>query len=77
MASIFCNADDKFIPLYRIMWIAEVPHFCGNDDCMHEGDYEVRLEQDDSIWASREERDKILAAIEAWQDGRDLDEDWR
>ncbi len=77
MASIFCKADDKYIPLYRVMWIAEVPHFCGHEDCMHEGDYEIRLEQDDSVWASREERDNMLAAIEAWQSGTEIDDDWR
>ncbi|MCB9941036.1 MAG: hypothetical protein H6823_22620 [Planctomycetaceae bacterium] len=32
---------------------------------MHEGDYEVRLEQDESVWASREERDNMLTAIDA------------
>ena len=78
MPSIFCKADDKFIPIYRIMWISELPHFCGDDECMHEGDYEVRLEQDESVWASRQERDNMLTAIEAWQSGADLDdEDWR
>ena len=77
MRSIFCIVDDKHIPLYRVMWISDVPHFCGHDDCMHEGDYEVRLEQDDSIFASREERDTILAAIDAWQSGAEHDDEWR
>ena len=77
MSSIFCKADDKYIPLYRILWISAVPHFCGNEDCMHEGDYEVRLEQDDSVWANRADRDNILTAIEAWQSGTDPDEEWR
>jgi hypothetical protein len=77
MSSIFCTADDKYIPLYRILWISAVPHFCGNEDCMHEGDYEIRLEQDDSVWASREDRDNILSAIEAWQSGSDSEEEWR
>ncbi len=77
MPSVFCVVDDKHIPLYRVMWISDVPHFCGHGDCMHEGDYEVRLEQDESVWASREERDNILTAIDAWQSGADFDDEWR
>lgn len=65
--SIFCLVDDKHIPLYRVMWISAVPHFCGEDDCQREGFYEIRLEQDESVWAKTEERDKMLAQIEAWQ----------
>ena len=59
-APIFVLVDDKHIPVYRIMWVSDVPHFCGNEDCQCEGDYEVRLEQDESIWASRIERDEVL-----------------
>jgi hypothetical protein len=77
MPSVFCIVDDKHIPLYRVMWISDIPHFCGHDDCMHEGDYEIRLEQDESVWATRDERDNMLSAIEAWQGGVDFDEDWR
>ena len=47
MSSVFCRIDDKQVPIYRVMWIAEVPHFCGEEDCMREGQYEVRLEQDE------------------------------
>lgn len=68
-ASIFVLVDDKHIPVYRIMWVSDVPHFCGNEDCQCEGDYEVRLEQDESIWASRAERDNVLKAVEAWYNG--------
>jgi hypothetical protein len=75
MPSIFCKIDDKHIPLYRIMWISDLPHFCGHDDCAHEGDYEIRLEQDESVWATREERDLVLSAIEAWQGGVEPDEE--
>ena len=67
--SIFCVIDDKHIPLYRVMWVSAIPHFCGADDCQHEGDYEVRLEQGDAVWANREERDEMLLALEAWQGG--------
>ena len=76
MPSIFCRVDDKNVPLYRVMWISDLPHFCGDPECMHEGDYEVRLEQDESVWANRQERDTMLAAIEAWQGGTDPEEDW-
>jgi hypothetical protein len=80
MSTVFCKIDDKFVPIYRVMWIADLPHFCGEEDCMREGQYEVRLEQDESVWASREERDAALSAVEAWAQGRDADidpeEDW-
>jgi hypothetical protein len=69
MADVMCVIDDKHVPLYRIMWVSDLPHFCGNDDCMCEGRYEVRLEMDESVWASREERDEVLAALEAWAGG--------
>lgn len=58
--------DDKWVPLYRIVWVADVPHFCGEPDCMHEGDYEVRLDVDDSIWTSGEGRDRALADLKKW-----------
>jgi len=67
--SIFCVVDDKHVPLYRVVWIAAVPHFCGHDDCEREGDYEIRLEQGESVWANRAERDDVLAALEEWQGG--------
>ncbi len=75
--SIFCVVDDKHIPLYRILWISAVPHFCGHEDCTQEGNYEVRLEQGESIWANREERDTVLKALENWQGAvGDDDDDW-
>jgi hypothetical protein len=67
--SIFCIIDDKHVPLYRVMWVSKVPHFCGHPDCEHEGDYEVRLEQGESVWGNREERDALLEALEEWQGG--------
>ncbi len=76
--SIFCVVDDKHIPLYRVMWVASTPHFCGADDYPREGCYEVRLEQGESDWANGEERDAMLAALEAWQSGMGpVDEDWQ
>ena len=77
MPSILCMIDDKYIPLYRVMWVSAVPHFCGSDECMCEGQYEVRLEQEESVWANREERDRLILALEQWQGGLANDhEDW-
>ena len=67
--SEFCLIDDKHIPLYRILWVAELPHFCGSEECQREGAYEIRLEQGESVWGSREERDALLTAMEAWRKG--------
>jgi len=67
--SIFCCVDDKNIPLYRVMWIATIPHFCGAEDCQREGYYEIRLEQGESVWATQREREDMTAALEAWQGG--------
>ncbi len=65
--SVFCIVDDKHVPLYRIVWIADLPHFCGAEDCQCEGQYEIRLEHGESVWAaSAEQRDAVLAALEAW-----------
>jgi hypothetical protein len=66
----FCLIDDKHVPLYRILWVADVPHFCGSDECQREGYYEVRLEQGESVWCDQPQRDAVLAAIEAWQQER-------
>ena len=77
MPSVFCKVDDKHVPLYRVMWISDLPHFCGHEECNCEGKYEVRLEQDESIWAIQQERDNMLAAIESWQTGGAQEEDWR
>lgn len=69
--SIFCIIDDKHVPLYRVIWVADVPHFCGDPECEQEGNYEVRLEQGESVWGNREERDAMLKALEQWQGGVD------
>ena len=71
MASIFCLIDDKHVPLFRVMWVSNVPHFCGEEDCQCEGLYEIRLEQGESVWANAKERDQMLVALEAWHDGID------
>ena len=74
MMSIFCTVDDKYVPLYRILWIAAVPHFCGSEECQREGQYEIRLEQGETVWANRQERDALLAALEAEHGGADRPE---
>jgi hypothetical protein len=77
MPSILCEIDDKYVPLYRVMWVASVPHFCGAEDCIREGQYEVRLEQDESVWANRVQRDELLRLLEEWQGGLDdSPEEW-
>ena len=76
--SVFCTVDDKHVPLYRIMWVSALPHFCGSADCQREGAYEIRLEQGEVVWASSQERDAVMAALEAWQGGpgQPEDHDW-
>lgn len=66
MMGVLCTIDDKHVPLHRVVWVSAVPHFCGSDDCQREGQYEVRLEQGETVWASRQERDAVLEALEAW-----------
>ena len=75
MSSVLCLIDDKYIPLYRVMWVAAVPHFCGAEDCIREGDYEIRLEQDETIWANREERDRLIQSLEQWAGGLGSEQD--
>ena len=75
--TIFSIVDDKHIPLYRVMWVSALPHYCGAPDCEHEGDYEIRLEQGESVWANMGDRDTMLAALESWQGGLGPpEEDW-
>ena len=76
--SIFCQIDDKHVPLYRVMWVAETPHFCGEEDCEREGYYEIRLEQGDAVWANQQDRDAMLLALESWQGGLETpgEEEW-
>jgi hypothetical protein len=68
--SVFCTIDDKRVPLYRVLWVSSLPHFCGGEECQREGCYEVRLDAGESLWAvSAEQRDEVLASIESWQSG--------
>lgn len=66
MDSSLVLVDDKHVPLYRIMWVAATPHFCGEDDCVREGQYEVMLEMDEVLWATGDERDQVLEALRRW-----------
>ncbi len=75
MPSIFCKVDDKHVPLYRVMWVAATPHFCGEEDCIREGFYEIRLEQGESVWANHAERDKMQQQLEIWQGGLGMPDD--
>ncbi|MEN6496071.1 MAG: hypothetical protein ABFD16_17455 [Thermoguttaceae bacterium] len=70
-----CRIDDKFVPLYRIMWVAAVPHFCGSEECQREGQYEIRLEQGEAVWAATpEERDAVVTALQQWDEYGGLEE---
>ena len=74
--SVFAVIDDKHVPLYRVMWVSALPHFCGEDDCEREGQYEVRLEQGEIVWAKdHEERDRLLTVMEQWQSGLGPDDE--
>ncbi|MEZ6130995.1 MAG: hypothetical protein R3C59_20180 [Planctomycetaceae bacterium] len=64
----FALIDDKHVPLARIIWVSEIPHFCGNEDCDVEGRYEVRLEGDNSLFGTREERDATIESLSEWYD---------
>ncbi len=73
---VFCIVDDKYIPLYRILWVSALPHYCGAADCEQEGNYEIRLEDGDSVWASTpEQRDAVLRALEAWANAEPPDDE--
>ncbi len=79
MSSAFCVIDDKHVPLYRVVWVSDLPHYCGHEDCQYEGRYEIRLEMDESVWGNQQERDNVLAALEAWAGGSggpDSEEGW-
>ena len=67
MDSPLIKIDDKHVPLYRIVYVADVPHFCGDPECMHEGEYEVRLDVDEiSIWVGQNERDLAVRILQQW-----------
>ena len=63
----FALIDDKHVPLARIVWVSELPHFCGSEECLVEGRYEIRLEGE-SLFGTREERDSCLEALAEWFD---------
>jgi len=67
---VFCIVDDKHVPLGRILWVSDLPHFCGDDECQREGQYEIRLEQGETVWATQAQHDAALTALEAWLSGR-------
>lgn len=67
--SIFCTVDDKHVPLYRVLWVSDLPHYCGEEGCEAEGRYEIRLEQNESLFASLQERDALLESMKRWSGG--------
>jgi hypothetical protein len=73
--SVFCRIDDKHIPLYRVVWVSATPHYCGEEDCVREGSYEIRLEQGEVVWANMQERDEMLKRLEDWHGGMDVPDD--
>ena len=75
--SAFCLIDDKRVPLYRIVWISDLPHLCGEEECQREGQYEIRLESEESVWTSLQQRDATLEALEIWLQGRKPEKDGR
>ena len=76
MDSPLILVDDKHIPLYRILWVSDLPHWCGEEDCEREGEYEVRLEADESVWTTMQGRDKVIEALRKWC-GDPVDDDER
>ncbi|OYP35523.1 hypothetical protein [Rhodopirellula sp. MGV] len=66
MDSPIVIVDDKHVPLYRIVWVSDLPHYCGDEECQCEGEYEVRLDIDDSLWTSQKGRDDVIAALKKW-----------
>lgn len=67
--SIFCRIDDKHIPLYRVLWISATPHFCGEPECQCEELHEVALEGGESVWATFDEKERLIQMIDEWQSG--------
>ncbi|MEO2011988.1 MAG: hypothetical protein ABGX22_25190 [Pirellulaceae bacterium] len=67
--AITCRIDDKHVPLYNILWIAETPHFCGDEECTAEGLYEIRLALGESLYGSRRDRDGAVSALQQWRGG--------
>lgn len=77
MQGIFSKVDDKHVPLYRVLWVSDTPHFCGNEDCEVEGRYEIRLDADESLFGTRAERDGVMEALEGWhRPGNDDEPGW-
>ncbi len=73
---VFCRVDDKQVPLYRIVWISDLPHFCGDDECEREGQYEIRLEESESVFATNlAEHDAAVEALQAWLLGQQQEDE--
>lgn len=66
MQSPLILVDDKHVPLYRIVWVSELPHWCGEEDCEREGEYEIRLDVEESVWTNSKGRDEVVEALRKW-----------
>lgn len=66
MMSALFKIDDKHVPLSRILWVSDLPHFCGMEDCTFEGRYEIRLEDGEAVFCNRSDRDGVLQALQQW-----------
>ena len=69
MTSPIVVVDDKHVPLYRIVWVADLPHFCGEEDCEREGEYEIFLEagqHGESVWTNQQGRDAVVESLRTW-----------
>src|SRR5205085_11972436 len=73
--SICCRIEDNDIALYRVMGVSATTHYCGEEDCVREGSYEIRLEQGESVWARIIDRDEMLQRLESWHGDMDVPDD--
>ena len=79
MSGPLIKIDDKHVPIFRVVWVADLPHFCGVDECPHEGYYEVRLEAEESLWINLQARDGVLETLNHYYadpDDRDEGHSW-
>ena len=72
---VFCKVDDKHVPLCRIIWVSDLPHFCGAAECQREGLYEIRLEQGEIVGPTSQTTTRRSRRLEAWLNGSRSAED--
>lgn len=74
--------DDKLIPIFRLLWLSELPHVCEEDNCPVRGLYELRLGNGESLFSTRADRDRFIEQTEElgeWDlpDDEGEEESWR